>query len=145
MDELPPSILSHVSIGTNDLDRATGFYDAVMPAIGAGRVMEVKEHSAVAYGRQFPEFWVQQPFDRGEAESANGAHFAFLAPSREAVHAFWDAALANGAKPDGEPGTRPQYGEPYYGCFVRDPDGNKIEAMFWDWEMAEGVGKAEGG
>ncbi|MDQ3730782.1 MAG: VOC family protein, partial [Pseudomonadota bacterium] len=62
-------------------------------------------------------------------------HVGFLAPSREAVHAFWDAALRAGAQPDGEPGPRPVHGEPYYGCFVRDLDGHKIEAAYWDMEV----------
>ena len=144
MDEAPPSIISHVSIGTNDLERALAFYDAIMPTIGANRVMEV-DGQAVAYGRQFPEFWVQIPFDDGTAEIANGAHYAFLAPTRQAVQDFWKKAVENGAEPDGEPGPRPHYGEPYYGCFVRDPDGHKIEAMYWDWEMAEGATGGEGG
>jgi len=135
-----PSILSHVSVGTNDFARSATFYDAVMPTIGAKRVYEPELPEgafAIAYGKQFPEFWINTPHDDGKAETANGVHFAFLAPSREAVQAFWDAALAAGAEPDGEPGPRPHYGEPYYGCFVRDPDGHKIEAMFWDQTMME--------
>ena len=51
------------------------------------------------------------------------------------VHAFYDAALEAGASPDGPPGPRPHYGEPYYGCFVRDLDGHKIEAAYWDAEL----------
>ena len=80
--------------------------------------------------------WVNLPADQLPAETANGAHFAFLASSRDEVHAFWDAAQAAGATPDGEPGPRPHYGEPYYGCFLRDLDGHKIEAMFWDAELS---------
>ena len=135
-----PSIMSHTSIGTNDFKRAVKFYDSVMATVGARRVLEpdMPEGSfAVAYGKEFPEFWVQTPHDGGSAETANGIHFAFLAPSREAVHAFWDAALKEGASPDGKPGPRPHYGAPYYGCFVRDLDGHKIEAMFWDGDLPE--------
>jgi catechol 2,3-dioxygenase-like lactoylglutathione lyase family enzyme len=125
-----PSIMSHVSIGTNDFDRAVAFYDAVMPSLGAKRVVQFP--GGVAYGKQYPEFWVQTPADGGKAAVANGIHFGFVAASKDVVHAFWDAAIAAGAKPDGEPGPRPDYGAPYYGCFVRDPDGHKIEATFWD-------------
>ncbi|MEL7430837.1 MAG: VOC family protein, partial [Pseudomonadota bacterium] len=57
---------------------------------------------------------------------------AFMTPSREAVDLFWKKALEAGATPEGEPGPRPHYGKPYYGCFMRDPDGHKIEAMYWD-------------
>ena len=135
-----PSIMSHVSIGTDNMKKACGFYDVVMATIGAKRVHEIELEGpglvAVAYGKQFPEFWVNLPENEMPADNANGVHFAFLASSREEVHAFWDAALTAGAVPDGEPGPRPHYGEPYYGCFLRDLDGHKIEAMFWDADLA---------
>lgn len=135
-----PSMMSHVSIGTNDFDKAAAFYDAVLGAIGARRIME--HPGAIAYGKHFPEFWLQTPIDGQPANVANGVHFGFLAPSREAVHGFWDAAIAMGAKGEGEPGPRPHYGEPYYGCFLRDLDGHKIEATFWDLELAKKLGMA---
>lgn len=124
------SLVSHVSVGTNDLARATAFYDRVLPSLGARRVME--HDGMVAYGTLYPEFWVHVPHDGQRATVGNGAHVGFTARSREQVHAFYAAALAAGAGADGEPGPRPAYGEPYYGCFVRDPDGNKVEATFWD-------------
>lgn len=131
-----PSIMAHVSIGTDDMERACKFYDTIMPTIGAKRIMDIdlpdEGFVAAAYGKQFPEFWVNIPYDRRPAETANGVHFAFLAPSKEAVHDFLKAGLEAGAVPDGEPGPRPHYGPAYYGCFLRDPDGHKIEAMFWD-------------
>ncbi len=135
-----PSIMSHISIGTNDFHRAAKFYDAVLQTIGARRVYEPEMPEgayAIAYGRQFPEFWVQTPHNGNPAETANGVHFAFLAPTKHAVDEFWQAAIAAGGSPDGEPGPRPHYGEPYYGCFVRDLDGHKIEAMYWDQALAE--------
>ena len=67
-------------------------------------------------------------------------HFGFLAASRDQVHAFHVAALSAGARDDGPPGPRPLYGEPYYGCFVRDLDGHKIEAAFWDEALARKLG-----
>ena len=121
-----PSIVHHVSLGTNDFDRAAAFYERVMPTIGARKVLSFP--SAVAYGKQFPEFWVQAPVDRGAAGTANGTHVAFIASSREAVDAFHAAALEAGGANDGAPGPRPEYGPGYYCCFVRDPDGHKIEA-----------------
>lgn len=134
----PTSIMSHVSIGTNDLARAAAFYDAVMKALGYGRVMEHGEY-AVAYGTAFPEFWVQAPHDQKPAGApSNGTHFAFLATSKDAVDAFHAAALAHGGTCDGPPGYRPEYGEPYYGAFVCDPDGHKIEAMIWDGPLSGG-------
>ena len=130
-----PSIMSHVSIGTNDFARATAFYDKVLASIGCRRVMEHGE--AVAYGKKFPEFWVQTPIDGAPATAANGTHFAFLAPSNAAVDDFHRAAIEAGATDAGPPGYRPIYNQAYYGCFVRDPDGHKIEAMHWDKEKAE--------
>ena len=127
MAEEIPAIIHHVSIGTNNFEAATAFYDAVMRTIGAERKLDFS--GAVAYGKQFPEFWVQTPYDDGQpAGVANGVHFAFIAPDREAVSAFHAAALAAGGTDDGAPGPRPDYGPDYYGCFVRDVDGHKIEA-----------------
>ncbi|RYF31134.1 MAG: VOC family protein [Comamonadaceae bacterium] len=130
----PPSILSHVSLGTNDWPRAKAFYDEVLATLDIACVME--HPGAAAYGRAFPEFWIGTPHDGGRANVANGVHIGFLATSRAQVDAFHAKALALGAQDDGAPGPRPVYGEPYYGCFVRDLDGHKIEAMFWDGEAA---------
>ena len=130
-----PSIMSHVSVGTNDLDRALVFYDAVLATLGATRLIE-HAGEAVAYGREYPEFWVNRPYDEQPASTGNGAHFAFFAQSKAEVDAFHAAALAAGGADDGGPGARPEYGAPFYGCYVRDLDGNKIEATFWDFELA---------
>ena len=129
-----PNILSHASIGTNDFERAVAFYDKVLTTLGCKKIEEFP--GAVAYGKQFPEFWVQAPIDGQPASSGNGAHIGFVAPTKQAVHAFHEAALQAGGVDDGQPGPRPDYGEPYYGCFVRDPDGHKIEAAFRDMELA---------
>ena len=127
--------MSHVSIGTNDFEASVAFYDQVMPTIGAKALMHFPQ--AVAYGRQFPEFWVEKPLDGKPATVGNGTHFGFVAYSKEQVDAFFRAAIDAGATADGEPGPRPDYGEAYYGCYVRDPDGHKIEAMFWDPSIAD--------
>ena len=130
----PASALSHVSLGTNRFEKAVAFYDAVLATLGIQRVLDLTEHQAMAYGRAFPEFWIQRPHDGGAAQTANGVHVAFLAESNAQVHAFHQAALAQGARCDGPPGPRPHYGDAYYGCFVRDLDGHKIEAMAWNAE-----------
>ena len=122
-----PSIMSHVSIGTNDLPRALKFYDAVLATVGGRRQHEVPDF-AVGYGKYFPEYWVQKPWDGNAAGVANGVHFSFIAPDRDAVHAFYAAALKAGAKDAGAPGLRPEYGPDYYACYVYDLDGHKIEA-----------------
>lgn len=130
----PQSILSHLSIGTNRFEQAVAFYDAVLPTLGCTRVME--HPGAVSWGRGFPEFWVQKPINGEAATLANGFHVGFMAHSREQVQAFWEAALAAGATADGAPGPREEYGAPYFGCFVRDLDGHKIEAAHWDQSLA---------
>ena len=130
-----PSILSHVSIGTADFDRATQFYDAVLPSVGCRRVME--HPGAVAYGRVFPGFWVQTPIDGEAASVGNGFHIGFFASSKKAVDEFYHAAMKAGGSDDGAPGPRPEYCVPYYGCFVRDPDGHKIEATYWDTSLQD--------
>jgi catechol 2,3-dioxygenase-like lactoylglutathione lyase family enzyme len=133
MGDDSPSILSHVSIGTNDYERATAFYDRVLATLGCRRIME--HAGAVAYGKRYPEFWLQEPLDGAPASVGNGSHFSFMAASKVAVDAFYRAALEAGGVDDGAPGPRPDYGEPYYGCFVRDLDGHKIEAAYWDNEL----------
>ncbi|UUY10247.1 VOC family protein [Pseudomonas sp. J452] len=133
MSEPNPSILSHVSLGTNRFDQAVAFYDQVLATLGCKRILA--HPGAVAWGREYPEFWVQTPINGQPANVGNGTHFGFVAPHKEAVQAFYAAALEAGASPDGPPGPRPDYGEPYYGCFVRDLDGHKIEAAYWDMEQ----------
>lgn len=135
MSEEIQSAISHVSLGTNDFERAIAFYDAVLPTLGIKRIMEVP--TAVAYGRQFPEVWIQQPGDGRPATTGNGSHISFIAPSKESVIEFYEAAISAGAVDDGAPGPRPHYGEPYFGCFLRDLDGHKIEATFWDMSLSE--------
>ena len=127
-----PSILSPVSLGTNRFAEAVAFYDKVLATLGISRVMDItEEFPAVAYGRAYPEFWIQAPHSGQPAQTANGVHIAFTAPAPEQVHAFHATALAAGGTDDGPPGPRPHYGPAYYGCFVRDLDGHKIEAMAW--------------
>jgi len=121
-------MLHHVSIGVADVTRSAAFYDAVLGALGYGRVLEFLPH-AVSYGEGSSELWVQLPHDQKTASVGNGAHIGFKAKTREAVHAFHAAALAGGGTDDGAPGPREDYGPTYYGAFVRDLDGNKLEAM----------------
>lgn len=124
---LPSSILSHVSLGTNDYDRAKAFYDALLATLQIRCVMDFP--GGAGYGREFPEFWIQRPHDGGRAAVGNGVHVAFLATSEAEVDAFHAKALELGGSCDGPPGLRPDYEKGYYAAFVRDLDGHKIEAM----------------
>lgn len=125
--DLPTSVISHVSLGTNDYPRAKVFYDAVLATLQIRAVMAFP--GGAGYGRTFPEFWIQQPHDGQPAHVGNGVHVSFLANSIDEVNAFHAKALELGAKEDGAPGYRPEYTKNYYAAFVRDLDGNKIEAM----------------
>lgn len=131
MTETNPSILSHVSIGTNNLERSLKFYDTALATLGIKRI-ETIAGEAGAYGRRYPEFWVVVPHNDQRATIGNGTHIGFIASSKEEVHAFHEVALEMGGVDDGSPGPRPLYGDPYYGCFIIDPDGHKVEASFWD-------------
>ena len=117
-------MLDHVGIQCEDMEASVAFYDAVLGTLGNTRIMDFGE--AVGYGKDFPDFWIgQQTTGDGFRES----HIAFRAPSREAVVAFRDAAVALGAEVLHEPKLWPEYHAGYYGAFVRDPDGNNIEAV----------------
>ena len=140
MSDENPSCISHVSLGTNDFARAKTFYARVLATIGCKVIME--HPGAVAFGKVYPEFWIAAPFDGKLATVGNGVHVGFMAASRTEVEAFFTEAIAAGGAPDGDPGHRHEYGEPYFGCFVKDPDGNKIEATFWDMELARKLGMA---
>ena len=123
-------MLHHVSVGVHDVERAAKFYDPVLKALGYKRVMEFLP-DALAYGesRDRPEFWIGRPHNQQPPNSGNGVHVAFLAKNRQAVSRFHEAALKAGGSNNGEPGPRPDYGPSYYGAFIYDLDGNKIEAM----------------
>jgi len=120
-------MLHHVSLGTRDLAGARAFYDPVMAALGLRRTLDVD--GAVGYGAGITVFSLNLPADGRPASAGNGAHVAFEVESRGAVDTFYRIALAHGAASDGPPGLRPEYDANYYAAFVRDPDGNKIEAL----------------
>jgi catechol 2,3-dioxygenase-like lactoylglutathione lyase family enzyme len=117
--------LAHVSIQCADLARSATFYDAVLAPLGEGRVME--PDGAIGYGiPPTATFWI------GQQQTGDGfreTHIAFQAPDKAAVRAFYEAALALGAESLHEPQLWPDYAPAYYAAFVRDPDGNNIEAV----------------
>ncbi|MGC9404363.1 VOC family protein [Vibrio genomosp. F10 str. 9ZC157] len=119
-------ILNHVSVGAKDVVTAVKFYDAVLSTLAIKRTHYI-ENVAAAYGESF-EFWVGCPCE-GKATSSNGSHLAFNAPNKESVDRFYATAIELGGTCEGKPGLRPEYGDAYYAAFVRDLDGNKIEAV----------------
>lgn len=120
-------MLHHVSVGVRNVEESVRFYDRVLATLGYERLMEFLPYAA-AYGTDAPEFWVQLPADRSPASVGNGVHIAFEARTKEAIEAFHREALAAGGRDEGAAGPRPIYGPDYFGAFIRDPDGNKLEA-----------------
>ena len=121
-------MFGHVTVGSNDFERSGAFYDAVMATLGHRRGLE--RDGFISYGDgSGSRFFVMRPFDGKPASVGNGTHVAFIAPSRTAVDAFHTAALGAGGTDEGAPGLRPHYHAAYYGAYVRDPDGNKLQAV----------------
>ena len=119
-------MIDHVSIAVTDLEASAAFYDTALGAIGMRRIME--RPTSIGYGRDRPTFWIWTS-DETTFTPGLGLHVAFGAPSTEAVDAFHAAALANGGRDAGAPGPRPEYRPDYYGAFVFDPTGTKVEAV----------------
>ena len=129
-------MFSHITLGTNDLDRAAGFYRPVMATLGLSEPFAMA--GTVVFGELAgPKLFVVAPFDGSPASHGNGTHAAFIAPDRAAVDAFHAAALAHGGSDEGAPGLRPHYHRNYYAAYVRDPDGNKLQAVCHRAEATE--------
>jgi catechol 2,3-dioxygenase-like lactoylglutathione lyase family enzyme len=120
-------MIDHVSISVRDLDRAARFYRAVLGAIGYGE-LEARPLT-VGFGKSYPEFWINLRSAMALVAPDSGAHVGLRVRTTALVDAFHAAALAAGGASDGAPGLRPQHGEGYYAAFIRDPDGNRIEAV----------------
>ncbi|MBO6688177.1 MAG: VOC family protein [Henriciella sp.] len=121
-------MFSHITLGTNDWPKARVFYRAVTAALKLPVFMEREE--GAAWGEAIgPKLFVGPAFDGQAATFGNGTHVAFIADTRETVDAFYAAALAHGGTDEGAPGLRPHYHPNYYGAYVRDPDGNKLQAV----------------
>lgn len=118
------AIFTHVALGTNDLDKAIQFYDAALGALGIKNLGPFGDN-AVLYGADGPELIVTKPGNGQPATHANGGTIGFAAASRDMVHAFHAAGLANGGTDEGQPGPR-TFTPTAYAAYLRDPDGNKI-------------------
>ena len=123
-------MLDHVSLPVADLERSAAFYDAVLATLGLERRKE--RAGAIGYGptsRPAPVFWILDRAASGAATAGTGLHLSFQASDRDQVEAFHATALCCGGKDAGMPGPRPEYTQPFFGAFVIDPDGFKIEAV----------------
>ncbi len=120
-------MIDHISIAVSDLERSAAFYVAAMAPLELTRLVD--RPTMVGFGKRYPELWLNVRPAMAPLPADVGAHVAFRAPSPEAVAAFHAAALAAGGTCDGPPGPRQAAMTTYYGAFVRDPDGNRLEAV----------------
>jgi catechol 2,3-dioxygenase-like lactoylglutathione lyase family enzyme len=131
-------MLSYVYLGTNDLDKAIFFYNAVLAPIGLKRCITGDpewDRTSAGWGLYEEDgvrelaLWVGKPFDGKVASMGNGTMVAFRAHSWKEVDDFHSAALSCGGSSEGAPGIRPHYSLDFYATYVRDLDGNKLAAV----------------
>ncbi|MCW2628052.1 VOC family protein [Mycobacterium sp.] len=122
-------MIDHFGINCADWDKSKAFYDKVLSVLGYTRQMDFQV--AIGYGKDGkPDFWIAD-MNVGDAAGPNREiHVAFQAAGTDAVTAFYDAALGHGAESLHAPRLWPEYHPGYFGAFVRDPDGNNVEAVF---------------
>ncbi len=120
-------MIDHISVGVTDLERAARFYEATLAPLGLSRL--VTRPGTIGFGKSYPEFWINLRSRMSEVDPESGCHICLRAKSPDAVDAFHASALSSGGSSDGAPGLRPHDRVRYYAAFVRDPDGNRIEAV----------------
>lgn len=127
-------MLNHVMIGTNDIERARRFYNAVLGTLGAGEPMTHKAdsgHTRLFYRHAGSTFCITEPINDEEATPANGGTIGFKCDTPEQVREFHDVAVANGGKSiENPPGLREGSMGPLHLAYVRDPDGHKLCAIY---------------
>jgi catechol 2,3-dioxygenase-like lactoylglutathione lyase family enzyme len=128
-------MIDHVSIAVRDLKASARFYEALLAPLGMTRVRE--KSTTVGFGKTYAEFWLNERAQQKPMPDDSGVHICLRAPDTKAVDAFHAAALAAGAKSDGPPGVRPDYSSHYYAAFIRDWDGNRVEAVTFLQDVAE--------
>jgi catechol 2,3-dioxygenase-like lactoylglutathione lyase family enzyme len=124
-------MIGYVTLGSNDLTKARGFYDALMPTIGAGRIMEFGDNFTM-YGTSMgkPGVAICKPYDGQAATAGNGNMVSIACDSRAAVDAIHAKAMELGGTCEGPPGVRGDEGpQAFYGAYFRDLDGNKLAAF----------------
>jgi catechol 2,3-dioxygenase-like lactoylglutathione lyase family enzyme len=120
-------MIDHVSVAVRDLAASARFYEALLATLGMSALE--KRPATVGFGKSYPDFWINVRSDMQPLADENGAHICLRARTTEIVDAFHAAALSAGGTSAGAPGFRPQHGEGYYAAFVRDLDGNCLEAV----------------
>ena len=121
-------MIDHVSIAVRDLGNAEPFYAALLAPLGMRKLREWPT-AAIAFGKTYPEFWINRRQSMDRFGEHSGVHICLRATDIRAVEDFHAAAIRAGGTSGGAPGLRPQYHSGYYAAFVRDQDGNRIEAV----------------
>jgi len=129
-------MIDHISLAVRDLRESEPFYTALLAPLGMTKLREWP-NAAVGYGKKYPEFWINRRTGMNRIAADSGVHICLRAGDAGAVDAFHAAALNAGGASDGAPGLRPEYHGKYYAAFIRDPDGNRIEAVTFLSETAE--------
>ncbi len=124
-------MIGYVTLGSNDLEKSRNFYDALMPVIGAGRIMEFGDNFTMyGTGMGKPGLAICKPYDGNPATAGNGNMASIVCDSRSKVDALYARALELGATDEGPPGVRGEEGpQAFYGAYFRDLDGNKLAAF----------------
>ncbi len=120
-------MIGYVTLGTNDIEKAAAFYDALLGEIGAQRFMESETFIAWAVAPDKPALSVTRPFDGNAATVGNGVMIALAVDATEKVDRLHAKALELGGADEGAPGPRGDGG--FYGGYFRDLDGNKLVAF----------------
>jgi len=121
-------MIDHISVAVRDRDLSGRFYATLLAPLGLTKLREWP-HAAIGFGKKYPEFWINRRDAMDRVADDSGVHICLRARDTAAVDAFHAAALKAGGASDGAPGLRPEYHAMYYAAFVRDPDGNRIEAV----------------
>lgn len=120
-------MIDHVSVGVRELAKSAAFYEPILAALGFRRL--VTREKTVGFGKTYAEFWLNHRPQMAAVPEDSGTHICLRTRTKENVDAFFAAAIERGARDDGKPGLRPEYHGTYYAAFVRDLDGNRIEAV----------------
>lgn len=120
-------MIDHVSVAVSDLAASARFYEQVLAPLGLTRLVE--REKTIGFGKKYPEFWLNARPEMVPVPEDTGTHVCLRAASKEAVTAFHETALSLGGRDDGAPGDRQAAMTIYFGAFIKDLDGNKIEAV----------------
>ena len=120
-------MIDHVSIGVRDLTSSSRFYEIILEPLGYRRIVDTPARAA--FGKKYPEIWLNSRPAMAPVAADTGAHLCLRAATPAAIDAFHRLAIQSGGQDDGPPGPRQATQVVYYAAFIRDPDGNRIEVM----------------